>query len=359
MKAATLTLQIENSLGYSADFGLFHKRNVLPGSQIKGALARCFLASGGDRGVFESVFLSSGNIFPFMFPTAVDGHPVRRAARVHAACKRGGAEHGVVSRIDDLLHPSIGKPPACAICGNDLEPTSAWEEFIGCVMQTVLWGHSAIHRDTGTIKPGAYFQEWVMEFTKKTCDPQCDYQFCGNAWMTEDSFAALKNMLAASPRVFIGKSRSRGLGWCRMGIVERKEKTATRSVPFAGKDRLITLHCETPIIELDAYLRPVASPVLSWKGARLNCVASEKAFVQIQGWNMKDGLPKQEDVAIDMGSVFVYEMPEGVTADAPSFAEWSDQLVRNGIGERRGEGFGRIQINDPFLRQNWKTGGAV
>jgi CRISPR-associated protein Csx10 len=61
------------------------------------------------------------------------------------------------------------------------------------------------------------------------------------------------------------------------------------------------------------------------------------------GWNVAWGLPKDVDVVVPMGSVFVFwtRHPE----------HWDEALLdleRRGVGERTVEGFGQVRVCDAF-----------
>lgn len=76
--------------------------------------------------------------------------------------------------------------------------------------------------------------------------------------------------------------------------------------------------------------------------AQLGKSELREAFLQavyIGGFNRKWGLPLPQVIAVKMGSVFVFDTPEGVNQDKLR------QLEQNGLGERRSEGFGRVLIN--------------
>jgi len=64
----------------------------------------------------------------------------------------------------------------------------------------------------------------------------------------------------------------------------------------------------------------------------------------ISGWNSLLKLPKDDDIAILKGSVFVYS----VDNLDESTIETLYRLEREGIGKRRSEGFGRLTVCDQF-----------
>ncbi|MBZ5554039.1 MAG: hypothetical protein LAO21_15090 [Acidobacteriia bacterium] len=61
----------------------------------------------------------------------------------------------------------------------------------------------------------------------------------------------------------------------------------------------------------------------------------------IGGFNRKWGLPLPQTLAIKMGSAFVNKTKNAITE------QQLRELERNGIGERRAEGFGRVAVNWP------------
>ncbi len=67
----------------------------------------------------------------------------------------------------------------------------------------------------------------------------------------------------------------------------------------------------------------------------------------IGGFNRKWGLPLSQALAVQMGSVFVYDSP---SCDVAKLRE----LETQGIGERRAEGFGRVAVNW-HVEEKWKV----
>lgn len=65
---------------------------------------------------------------------------------------------------------------------------------------------------------------------------------------------------------------------------------------------------------------------------------------QITGWSMLWGLPKVDDWAIGMGSVFLFALEQ---VDATTWAALL-QVQQQGVGERRAEGFGQVAVANPF-----------
>jgi CRISPR-associated protein Csx10 len=63
-----------------------------------------------------------------------------------------------------------------------------------------------------------------------------------------------------------------------------------------------------------------------------------------EGWHQGWGLPRPSYVGIAAGSCAVFEVAEGCVTGADL-----QSLMHQGLGERRGEGFGEVAINDPLL----------
>jgi CRISPR-associated protein Csx10 len=73
-------------------------------------------------------------------------------------------------------------------------------------------------------------------------------------------------------------------------------------------------------------------------GSELESAYMEGTF--IGGFNRKWGLPLPQVPAVKAGSVFVYKYQSDFVTE-----DWIHNLEREGIGERKTEGFGRIAIN--------------
>lgn len=69
---------------------------------------------------------------------------------------------------------------------------------------------------------------------------------------------------------------------------------------------------------------------------------------QIGGWSSAWGMPKPTAPAIAAGSVFLYHVPGGDVTLSRVVLERLDTLEREGVGQRREEGYGWLQICTPF-----------
>jgi CRISPR-associated protein Csx10 len=145
--------------------------------------------------------------------------------------------------------------------------------------------------------------------------------------------------------VTLGGSRSSGYG--RAKLENSKECTDWREIGgtlLSDVDgKLITTFLSDVLLR-DGHGQFVVDPnvVTAALSARLGVLLRlQHAFLRGQavgGFNRKWGLPLPQMLAIEKGSVFVYDTP---SCDESRLKA----LEASGIGERRAEGFGRIAIN--------------
>lgn len=200
---------------------------------------------------------------------------------------------------------------------------------------------------------------------RKGEDPGAVYRY--DALAAEQTFAAiilcddtdtnvLKSLLTGE--VTLGGSRSSGYG--RVRFENAKEEGAWREIDGS----LVSDVADQLIVTLlsDALLRdgtgqfvvdPAAvTAVLSVRlGEPLHL---QQAFLRghtIGGFNRKWGVPLPQSLAVQMGSVFVYDAPSGNVAKL-------QELEMQGIGERRAEGFGRVAINW-HTEEKWEVEGPI
>lgn len=339
VKSVKFSLTLDSPICCDEEDCSYQENFILPGSMIRGALANLYLSAIGKDQNFDSIFLQE-NQFPFLFLTDKNGEPGKFAPKTTMACKRKGKEHDIQSYALDLIEPL--PPMQChrKDCGNDLKPFSGYLGPEKENWQIRYTTHTAIHSKTDTALPHALFREMLMEY--KSQEKRKETDFCGYGLLSDQSYFLLKE-LCKQHQILLGKARTRGKGWGKMSLEEKKPEITRKSLP--DKD-LFTLHCLSPVILLDEFLRPTCRFV--WKGSVLNWKASQNSTSAIRGWNVIQGLPKMEDIAIDLGSVFLFQKEESLKEEA-AFARFIEEIEEKGIGERRIEGFGKVRINDSIV----------
>jgi CRISPR-associated protein Csx10 len=147
--------------------------------------------------------------------------------------------------------------------------------------------------------------------------------------------------------LWLGGSRSAGYGRARAGGVRQNRawnEGGAQAKDVAPDGRLVITLLSDAILRRDCphggcadRLFPELLPPPLAGAVVLE--ESYKHVVPVGGFNRKWGLPLDQAQAIAAGSVFVYR------AKAPIAASELEALEREGIGERRVEGFGRVAAN--------------
>jgi len=91
---------------------------------------------------------------------------------------------------------------------------------------------------------------------------------------------------------------------------------------------------------------------LGRSGESLSLVCHSASARRVHGWSAFWRMPKPDEMAIGMGSAFLYACP------GPLSNEMLDALAAleaSGLGARRQQGFGRVAVSDRF---HWELGGS-
>lgn len=139
----------------------------------------------------------------------------------------------------------------------------------------------------------------------------------------------------------LGGSRSAGYGAVRLTAQPTSQAVDTWSHPYFQRsaDRiLVTL--QSDLLLCDGFGNYAIDPQLLAAQLGLTLKDAYLATRPIGGFNRKWGLPLPQKMAFQMGSVFIFEPPTDE-------AQWDklETAVRDGIGQQREDGFGRIAIN--------------
>lgn len=174
--------------------------------------------------------------------------------------------------------------------------------------------------------------------------------------------------LPPSALVSMGQGRSRGMGRATASILtvpdppaRQPDKLAREAVAFterAGADSAETVYLPVTLLAdtilRDDYLLPCSSgdPGVTLarytsqpppQGMRLHYAVQSTRWVG--GWDELRRLPRPPQLAVQQGSVWVYAVP---AADLSQAISWWLDVESQGLGERRGEGFGRLMLLHPF-----------
>lgn len=370
--------------------------DYIPGSTLRGALAKLYLKNYGQDQAFAG-FVSAPNSFGDLLPSS-DEKKTGVIPNTAMSCKRqaGFDGHGVSDHLflqaACYLVKDKGMPlrreqleafAHCPVCDNMLK------EYSGYVhpdkADKALYMHVGIDRLTRTSSPEIlYGIEAVHPTTQAGKRPDSDgkpLSFVGTAWLEASFYKRLEALQQSGQHIFVGHSKTRGYGELKWHMAMRGNKPQSGAVPeefgrhlqnFSSHfhdfcrekfdlklpdDRFyFALGMESHTIIVDPWLRYTceAKAVLD-SLALTGCepVWSKASLVQIRGWQQKHGLPKEDEFAIQRGSVYLFSTP---SVSETISRLW--QIANSGVGLRGEEGFGRLTVSSGF-HFDYQVGGKL
>jgi len=377
--------------------------NYISGTALRGALAIKYLNTPGkreDSEEFKTIFLSDSVKFGNLYPGNEGSIPLPVTART---CKRkrgfkGKDEgHGVVDSLLHLLHLYASdmvkdySPPGYLDQCREQGCSGLMDRFIGFYLcpserreyQKVeprkrLISRTAISSKRQAAKMRALYTIEVIEEGEKFAG---FIEIADN--LSESIKPVLESLLIIDDTIFLGVARTRGLGLAKIGefipynesrppftaLSESLKKRINnfneqRKNIFAGEKEksyfVLTLWSDTII--MDKFMRYqswideviLAQETKRWEKNNITFPTGIKMIRHfsttryVSGWNIKWGLPKEDEVAIVCGSVFLFKFPE---EEKDRVIRWLSLLEEEGIGERKNEGFGKVIVCHPFHRE--------
>ncbi len=345
----------------------------LPGSSLRGALAAGLLRLGGspEESDFRFLFLDHPACFPNLLPTDDPVTLSQVLPHTSISCKRtpgfkGQGGHGV---SDILTGTAAGRTEQksarddfCPSCGDDMSPFPGfWNGNVDtpCAFEpTMLYErHTGIDRNTGTVASSIFFtMQAVADFRKDTASGKYQPQYLsGSTFLSEKQLHILGPLIKGT--LFAGSDRTRGLGEFELSIVEIpspvfdlagwdrafKEKLKSIMKEDLPSGLYFSIKLESHAIVTDRFLRPASGLELSFPD--IEPVLKVTKPQTIRGWHSGWGLPKPDDVALSMGSVFLFRYTGD---DQDGLKSFLNQLLVTAIGLRREEGFGQFSVCDPL-----------
>lgn len=234
------------------------------------------------------------------------------------------------------------------------------DEWRSPAARQMLRMRTGINRATGTVQEAILFSRSVLAEGSR---------FWGVLQVDEaihEAFEAFVQEAGQAGLIRVGNNRTRGLGKLAVKLQvfepDTTEQMQARLQAFNAKfqpmipDGLarhayyLPLTLTSDAILLDRLLRhrPTISDAYlaeQWGIAGTELVYSNVQRRRVMGWNSLWRLPKPDELALAMGSVFLFGLP----------AEPDDRLLAKllkmqtaGIGIRRREGFGQLLVASPF-----------
>lgn len=292
-------------------------------------------------------------------------------------------------KLADKVKPALAAPvlltpfqkfEKCPQCGKPIAPFSAYYRrkdgySMIAMLDTRLQTHTGINRETGTVQESILYNRRVFGEQSR---------FWGMVRLDDElvlDFEQFIQEVGNTGLVRIGTGRTRGLGKVHLTASLLEDESDRKNGPdrFAlFKERLskfdgalrkraelvkgfkpelkpfyfaLTLH--SPAILCDELLRyrgTIDEDMLANMTGRdgrenpFQVLYRSASTRRITGWNELWGTPRTNDVAINSGSVFLFESEMALE----DIASQLYTLEEEGIGKRRAEGFGRVYISDTF-----------
>jgi len=353
--------------------------DYIPGSTLRGALAQRYLDIFGKDPLFNDMFLHERCRFSHLLPSENDQVYSRHLPLTACSCKRipGFEGHGVVDllwfrTVQQLLFESGAsldaatnlRDPACPLgnCGQDIKTLSGyWNSQLDApadidVRRTETL-HTGVDRSTGTVAEEILYAVEAIEPRFPDGRP---LWFNGHIKLTKSVWPRMEELFSKTSTLFLGHGRTRGHGEVQLKLTDK-----VRGNIFDGREKwdaachqfiqlaaglqatgfFFSIGLLSDAIVVDPYLRYMAEPNLQWPGVKLISSVMKRGVAI--GWNQAHHLPKEDEITISRGSVFLYRYDGKFSL----IKERLDSLESEGIGLRRNEGFGQIIISDPFHHQ--------
>lgn len=323
-------------------------------------------------------------------PDEEAGHGVRDTLFDWAIFELGDRSHaslraGLLGEYELPGEKKKQKKQDCRQCGKAMHRFSGfyrrWEStgdgssarMAQTSVETRLQTHTGIDRRTGTVRDGVLYQRQVYEEGS---------HFSGIIKVPENEQPAGElqrfiKQVGENGLVRIGTGRTRGLGKVKIILSPISDKQfgfAAFKARLTKFDRVFQERAGSALRRAGASWKPgrfyfaltlhapalIRDELLRYRGSidettlheltKLSLTGLERIYqaagtTRVTGWNELWGMPKMQELAIESGSVFLFACP------APANDTLYDALFKleeEGIGQRRGEGFGRVCVSDPF-----------
>lgn len=345
----------------------------LPGSSLRGAVAARYLRMGGtpEDAAFTELFLENPVCFPDLFPADIGDQLSIPLPMTACSCKRYPGflrenGHGVADSLAAHFAAQLEERPllevfVCRTCKQDMRPIHGFwngatrrpQRFDPVI---VYQRHTGIDRHTGTVAPSIFYITQGISDTRKGEDLVDQTQYLtGGVYLSQNQFEILCSCF--SETIFAGADRTRGMGEMELTLKEcappnrdleawdgafRKKVAELTSKPLPS-GLYFSIGLLGHAILVDRFLRPSPEIILNHHG-----ITSAGRIIRqhlVRGWQSTRQLPKTEDTAIAMGSVYLFQYRG---EDISGLAAFLKQLEVEGIGLRRTEGFGRIAVCGPI-----------
>ncbi|MBE0427714.1 MAG: hypothetical protein IBX72_13860 [Nitrospirae bacterium] len=340
--------------------------DFVPGTTVRGALAETWLKANKPDSDFKEIFTTDKVTFGNLYIRGAKPVPLAAFSCKYYSGFKGDAEkHGAVDILLSLTREKESaihipaKYQNCEYIENGRQCSAPMKKYRGYYLKDISDGslksvtvgkrliyHTAVSHTSEAALEGALYSQEIIETGQI---------FQGEIWVHDDALLTkIENFIRSQEVFFLGSDKSTGLGRFEMlsdpEIVNGfdKESLRERIIQFNERLRLnngktyfsITFQSDAVITDKFMRYKSFLEPEdLGIKVADLICGVTDSRLRQ--GWNAMARLPKEDVIAIEKGSVFVF--------CADNLDNVLDRLYEAevaGIGKRKGEGFGRLTVCD-------------
>ena len=364
----------------------------LTGTALRGALATCWLQgrvptelSAAEQTLFKRLFQSGEVSYENSMPLIDSEHTVAEVAP-QTLWKKKHDDGWIVKGgygVRDLLPYFICEQPYTEnqLSDVDLEPLdysfiypNKNRDYAEYSIPRRLIARTAINVDRGNAATGQLYAQEAIEVGQR---------FQAMIHGPSQLLDTLKQLIPekSETALTMGRGRSRGLGLVTAHRATEREYTLLdtqtlceqvaqftqlvqaiqpdRSIDgqTLGSDVLLPITLTADMLLRDNYLLPSSDPNPHMTLHRYRPLPPELAGMQlvhsgvvqstgwVGGWEALRGLPRPPQLAISMGSVWTFRVPENALSSA---VEWWRVAAQEGLGERISEGFGRMRLCHPL-----------
>ena len=359
--------------------------DYIPGSVLRGALASSFLKSKYNKdNLFETIFLSGkvrfGNCY--LGTDEVSVLPATaRSCKTFSGFKDSDAppdrpKHGVLDGLIRyyLFQKHLPEYPKnkkflehldeCKLCGFPVDQFSgvyAWherkEKYLRFENKKSVITRTALDEYTQSAKKGALFSVEVLQ-------PHPNWDFHGKIFTDDPGIEKKLSDFILDSYFTLGAERTYGYG--QVEVLDASPVTPVNDMEsrldnFNNKLKQISpdetgcyfvLTFNADVILYDKFLRFVTrldeTVLKKYHPTDLEfCLEESYSFSKIvPGWNNIHKLPKENNLAIEKGAVFLFKLVDEF--DKQKLITYLTKIENEGIGERKIEGFGEVKVNNPF-----------
>lgn len=386
-----LVLKLESPLIISENRSdnILESVDYIPGSVLRGALANAFLKSDykDNADLFREFFLNEKVRFGNCYLGTENVTVLPATAR---SCKSFGGfvnpeadpydpKHGVYDglilyhayqerlRYDSEIMSHLKYLDECEQCGAPTEQFTGVfakagreERYIKFENQRFVVTRTALDEYTLTAKEGSLFSIEVILPPK----PEKAEYFYGKIFVSDFSLESDLKKFIDTAYFSIGGERTYGYGRVKMietAIIPQQNDIEYRLDNFnsilkkflPGEESLhfvLTFNSDTILVDrFLRYVSPLNENILrDYYPTSLNftLVEAHCSTRLVQGWSNIHKLPKENELAIVKGAVFLFKIDREIQKQ--KLINYLTKIELNGIGERKAEGFGEVIVCHPF-----------